>query len=108
MSEDRKTIAGWVHQLEAPDAHLTLDEFNALTLLHIRENVLRGRAATEHTEGMLGAIDQFASEVAARSGIPYAADGVVRAALDAQRDEQRRLAAEGRAQALSEGSDHAV
>ena len=90
MSEhERKTLAGWVHHLEAPDARLTLEEFNALTLLHIRENVLRGRMAAEHSEGMLGAIDQFAAGLAERSGMPYAASGDVRAALDTRRDKQR-------------------
>lgn len=93
MSEERRTVAGWFHHLDAPDARLTLDELQALTLLHIRENVLRERLAAEHTEGMLGAIDQLASGLAERSGIPYATSGEVRAALDARRDEQRRLAA---------------
>ena len=79
----------------------------ALTLLEIRDYSLmtmkqtrEARAAAEHTEGMLGAIDQFASDLAARSGIPYAASATVREALDAQRDERRK-------KALKEG-DHAV
>ena len=107
MSEERKTIAGWVHHLTAPDATLSLEELTALMLLHIRDNVLEMRKAAEHTEGMVGAIDQLAFGLAARSGIPYAASAEVRAALDRQRDEQRRLAAEERQQALGEGN-HAV
>lgn len=91
--EQRRTVGEWVHHLEAPDAQLTLDEFNALTLLHIRENVLRGRLAAEHTEGMVGAIDQLAAGLAERSGLPYASSDTVREALDARRDERRRLAA---------------
>jgi hypothetical protein len=97
----RKTAAGWVHYLDGPDQPLTLSEFMALCLGHIRQNGLEARQAAEHTEGMLGAIDQFAADLAERSGLPYAASGEVRAALDARRDRQR-------AGALKEGQNDAV
>jgi hypothetical protein len=93
MTDERRTVAGWVHHLTAPDAQLSLDELNALSLLHIRDNALEMRRAAEHTESMLGALDLFAAGIAERSGMPYAGDGQVRAALDAARDEQRRQAA---------------
>lgn len=90
---ERKTVAGWVHYLDGPDQQLTLDELVALCVVHIRQNGLDARLAAEHTEGMLGAIDQLAEQMAANAGLPYAASSTVRAALDARRDEQRRLAA---------------
>jgi hypothetical protein len=93
VSPERRTIPGWLHHLSAPGAELTLMEVMALMLVHIRDNGLLAREAAEHTEGMLGALDVLAATVAERSGLPYAANGEVRAALDAARDDQRRLAA---------------
>src|SRR4051812_34118084 len=100
MAMQRRTIRGWFDYLDDPKRELTESEFMALMLFNTREYArmtldhVRGmQEAAEHTEGMLGAIDQFAADLAGRSGLPYAADGEVRAALDARRDEQRRLAA---------------
>lgn len=56
---DKRTVKGWVHHLEAPDAQLTLSEFMALCLLHIRENVKDAREGTQHLEGMVGTLDTF-------------------------------------------------
>lgn len=56
---ERRTVAAWVHHLEAPDAQLTLSEFMALCLLHIRENVKDGRLGTQHLEGMIGSLDEW-------------------------------------------------
>jgi hypothetical protein len=56
---ERRTVAGWVHYLEAPDAQLTLSEFMALCLLHTRENVKDTRLGTQHLEGMIGTLDAF-------------------------------------------------
>lgn len=56
---ERRTIAQWVHHLETPDAELTITEFMALCLLHIRENVKDSRLGTQHLEGMVGTIDEF-------------------------------------------------
>lgn len=56
---ERRTVAGWVHHLEAPDAQLTLSEFMALCLLHIRENAKDSRLGTQHLEGMVGSIDEW-------------------------------------------------
>jgi hypothetical protein len=92
VGPERRTVAGWVHHLTAPDAQLSLTELMALMLIHMRDNMLMSREAAEHTEGMLGALDVLASVVAERSGLPYAASGDIRAALDAARDEHRKLA----------------
>jgi hypothetical protein len=56
---DRHTFAGWVHELQAPDAQLTLTEFMALCLVHIRENGREEREAVQHLEGMLGTMDDL-------------------------------------------------
>lgn len=108
----RRTLRGWFEYLDDPKRELALFEFVALMLFNIREFARvtmeltkEAKEAADHTEGMLGAIDQFAKDLAERSGIPYASSGSVRAALDKHRDEQRRLAAEERSRALKEGTD---
>lgn len=82
---ERRTVAGWAHSLEAPDAQLTLTEFMALCLLHIREHVKDARFATEHLEGMVGTLDAMLAathpvygELAGRRGAPLAVDGALR------------------------------
>jgi hypothetical protein len=95
VTVERRTIAGWCHYLNTPDAELTLSEFMAKCLLDLRDNAVLSRLASEHVEGMLGAIDEMCSRMDAE----YKADGQVRAALDTQRDERRRLAAAERADA---------
>lgn len=104
----KRTLRGWFEYLDDPKREIDLNEFMAVMLMNTREYTkimlelaIQTKDATEHTEGMLGAIDQLAAGLADRSSIPYAASGTVRAALDAQRDEQRRLAAEQRAAALN-------
>lgn len=108
----RRTLRGWFEYLDMQGRELTLFEFMALMLFNIREyarvtmELTKGaKEAAEHTEGMVGAMDQLAAGLAERSGIPYASSSNVRAALDAHRDEQRRLAADERAKALGEGRD---
>jgi hypothetical protein len=59
MTAERRTVNQWVHHLEAPDAQLTLSEFMALCLLHVRENVKDARLGTQHLEGMIGTLDEF-------------------------------------------------
>lgn len=100
---ETRTPAAWVEYLSQEHAPVTLNEFMAGCLARILGALTESTLAAQHTEGMLGALDQFAAELAARSGIEYAADGVVREALDARRDAQRRLAADERARALEEG-----
>lgn len=56
---ERRTIKGWVHFLENPDAQLTLSEFMALCLLHSRDEDVKTRLGTEHLEGMVGTLDEF-------------------------------------------------
>lgn len=108
----RRTLLGWFEHLDARGRELTLEEFQAVMVFNTREwtrlileEIRQMRQAAEHTEGMVGAIDQFAAGLAERSGIPYASSGSVRAALDKHRDEQRRLAAEERSRALKEAAD---
>jgi hypothetical protein len=68
VSVERRTIAQWVRYLEAPDAQLTITEFMALSLLHIRENVKDARLGTEHLEGMLGTLDEWLARTDPRYG----------------------------------------
>ena len=84
-AEERLTIKRWVHRLTEPDAELTLSELMARCLVDIRDNALQGREAAEHTEGMLGAIDDWLSKLAELNGLPYASDSESRAALHAAR-----------------------
>jgi hypothetical protein len=56
-STDRRSIAGWCHYLNDPDARLTLSEFMAKCLLDLRDNAVLSRLAHEHVEGMLGTLD---------------------------------------------------
>jgi hypothetical protein len=101
----RRTLRGWFEHLDDSRRELTESEFMALMLFNIREyarvtmeQTTQARAAAEHTEGMVGAIDVLASNLAAMNGLPYAASGAVRAALDEQRDTQRRLAERARSE----------
>lgn len=103
----KRTLRGWFDHLDDPKREMDLSEFMALMVFNTREyarmtleEARQSRQAAEHTEGMLGALDQFAANVARNSGIPYPEDGEVRAALDARRDEQRR-------QSLGEGAERA-
>ena len=96
----RRTMRGWFEHLDDTKRELTESEFMALMLFNLREyarvtmeQTTQARAAAEHTEGMLGAIDELLGRWAAAQEIPYAGSGEVRAALDAQRDTQRKLAA---------------
>jgi hypothetical protein len=92
-------MRGWFEYLDDQKREMTESEFMALMLFNIREyarvtmdQTIQARQASEHVEGMLGAID----EMLYRSDPNYAASGTVRAALDAARDTQRRLATEAR------------
>lgn len=89
---------GWYNVLvrKAEAEELTLSESMLLALHNIQNHLFavatdghQARAAVEHLEGMVGAIDLLANEVAARSGMPYAASGRIREALDHQRDALR-------------------
>lgn len=98
----RRTLLGWFEYLDTKGRELTESEFMALMLFNTREYARitmeltkQTKNAAEHTEGMVGAIDQLACSLAERSGLPYAASPEVRAALDRQRDEQRSALREG-------------
>jgi hypothetical protein len=89
----RRTPRQWVEYLSQEEQPVTLDEYIAGCLGRILGAQTVATQAAEHTEGMLGAIDGLAEQIASRSGLPYASSGAVRAALDDARDRARRLAA---------------
>lgn len=100
--DERRTLLGWFDYLDAKGRELTLDEFSAVMAFNTREwtrlildEIRLARQASEHTEGMVGALDQLAAGLAHVSGLPYASSPRIREALDAQRDERRRLAGGG-------------
>jgi len=102
----KRTLRGWFEYLDDDRRQFSESEFVALMLFNIREyarvtmeQLTQARQAAEHTEGMLGAVDELLGRWAASQGIPYAGDGEVRAALDRARDERRRLAEAERAKA---------
>jgi hypothetical protein len=102
----RRTLRGWFEYLDDDKRQFSESELVAVMLMNLREyarltmeQTTQARAAAEHTEGMLGAVDELLGRWAAAQGIPYAGDGEVRAALDRQRDERRRLSAAERATA---------
>lgn len=103
MTVEKRTPAQWTEYLAQEHNPVTLTEYMAGCLSRLLGAQIAATAAAEHTEGMLGARDQLDAMLAERNGLPYAASSTVRAALDAQRDEHRRLAAEQRAKALGEG-----
>lgn len=92
MSDEKRTPKQWTEYLSMESNPVTLDEYVAGCLSRLLGAQIAAAQAAEHTEGMVGAIDQFAAELAERSGIPYASSGTVRAALDRERKEARRLA----------------
>lgn len=97
---ETKTKEGWTHALREPGRQFTLQEFTALCLVDSLSYQTQTFHANEHVEGMLGAIDLFASYLAQKMGVPYAESQTIRAALDAQRDEYRRVADEYRKKSL--------
>lgn len=97
MSDETRvrSHAGWLKTLrqKAEREELTMEESTLLCLHNIqnhlweiRRDAAETRAAAEHTEGMLGAIDEMCSRIDPL----YKADGEVRAALDTRRDELRQ------------------
>lgn len=108
MAKELKTKEGWIHTLREPGRQLTLDEFVALCTADALSYQVQAFHASEHTEGMIGAIDFFLSQLAPRMGLPYAASSMIRAAMDAQRDEERRIADEYRKKAIAEAEEKPV
>jgi hypothetical protein len=90
VTVERRTVAGWCHYLNGPDAEFTITELMAKCLVDMRDNAVLSRLASEHVEGMLGAIDEMCS----RMDSQYKGDGQVRVALDAERDRLRALGAQ--------------
>ena len=89
MSVEKRTPLQWTEYLAQEHSPVTITEYMAGCLSRLLGAQLAATQAAEHTEGMVGAIDQFAAAMAQHAGLPYAASGKVRAALDAQRDEER-------------------
>lgn len=104
----KRTLRGWFEYLNDDKREMTEMEFITVMVFNTREYsyltlklLQEMKAAAEHTEGMLGAIDQLAAGLAEQAAIPYASSAAVREALDARRDELRRLAEQQRAAALN-------
>lgn len=105
MADEKRTHKGWYRALSdkvEKDEPLSITESMLLCLhniqnhLHeIRQDTRESRQATEHVEGMLGALDNLAATVTQASGIPYARSTAVRSALDEQRDRERMSALQG-------------
>jgi hypothetical protein len=93
MSDEKRTPKQWTEWLSLESTPVTLEEYMAGCLSRMLGAQIAAAQAAEHTEGMVGAIDQLAEAIARRADLPYASSGEVRAALDRQRDERRRLAA---------------
>lgn len=73
-------------------SEVTLTEYMAGCLSRILGAMNESTMSARHTEGMVGAMDQFAESLAERAAIPYASSAKVREALDAN----RRLAMNGK------------
>ena len=86
---EKRTPAQWVEYLSQEQQPVTLSEFMAGCLSRLLGAQIAATQAAEHMEGMLGAIDEMFS----RHDPAYKGDGTVRAALDEQRDELRKLRA---------------
>lgn len=101
----RRTLREWFAYLDAADRPFTLEEFVAVMIMNQREyarialeDVGQLRQAAEHSESMLGALDELAERLARMQGLPYAGSATVRAALDADRDRARLAARNGTAE----------
>jgi hypothetical protein len=96
----RRTMRVWFDYLDDPKRELTESEFMAVMLFNTREyarmtyNLMVNQAES----------GEHAADLAQQSGRSYPASATVREALDARRDEQRRLAAVERAKALGAAS----
>lgn len=90
---EKRTPKSWTHYLSDDDGQYTLEEYTAGCLSMMLGHLMAMREAMEHVEGMTGAFDDLLSK---SYGDTYASSPAVRAALDARRDEHRRLAAEQR------------
>lgn len=95
MAPKTRTPKSWTHYLADDEADFTLEEYTAAVLSRILGCLVESTQATQHLEGMVGAID----DMLARADPNYAGSSAVRAALDAQRDERRRLTAAERVDA---------
>lgn len=93
MLEKKKTPAQWAEYLSSEHTPVTLDEYMAGCLARILWLMLESTKSAQHTEGMIGALDQFASDMAKRSGISYARTAKDREALQRWRDDQVALPA---------------
>lgn len=112
--EKTRSLRGWYQYLCGLDQReeLTREDLRDLALLSIMNHsgIAADRLgpltdAMEHVEGMAGARDAFDAMLAEQRGLPYPSSAKVRALLDADRDERRRLAAERRKQ-LEGGNGH--
>lgn len=85
---EKRTPAQWTEYLSLESTPVTITEYMAGCLSRLLGAQVAATQAAEHTEGMLGAMDEMFS----RHDPGYAASGKVREALDAKRDADRALA----------------
>lgn len=104
MSVDKKSHTGWYKYLraQAEKEELSLTESMALCLHNIQNHLFdvkvdtrAAKEAAEHSEGILGALDELVGGIAAAQGLPYSGSSKMREALDTQRDIERQKALEG-------------
>jgi hypothetical protein len=90
MSDDEKrTPKQWTEYLSMESNPVTLDEYVAGCVSRLLGAQIEATLAATHTEGMLGALDDFAAVMAERAGLPYARSGDARARLARDRADAR-------------------
>jgi hypothetical protein len=90
MSDDEKrTPKQWTEYLSMENNPVSLDEYVAGCVSRLLGATVEATLAAQHTEGMVGALDDFAAIMADRAGIPYARSGGERARLARDRADAR-------------------
>jgi len=94
---EKRTLREWMVYLDSIERELTLTEFMAVMVFNQREytrimlEIVRElKNGAEHSEAVLGALDELAERIARSSGLPYAAS----------HDERARMASRWRSGAL--------
>jgi hypothetical protein len=96
----KRTPAEWKELLAREHTPVTLDEYVAGVLLRLAGAALETAEASQHLEGMVGAIDDAFD----RHDDDYAGSATVRAALDRARDVRRNAALTGDDAAVTNGT----
>ena len=97
---ERRTLREWFAYLDSTEREYTLAEVMAVMVFNQREytrimlEIVRElKDASEHSEAVLGALDQLAERIAASSGLPYPSSHAERRAMaDGWKQEGRETA----------------